>query len=175
MHTLQVLGKAFFDICRLRLKPQELPYSSVLLGLTLLLYTVTSSVLSAAQVSLLEAVLSSLVETLLLIALVSSLLYMTHYPRRILQTLTALAGANSLLGILSGPPMFWLFYAKLNQMDMTIPLLLLLGLIIWSLVVYAHILHHALEVSFFTGFVLSLMISILIMDASRLLFPLSSQ
>lgn len=174
MHTFQVLTLSFFNLCRFRLKPQDLPASTVLLGLTLLFYTLTSVVLSLVHVSLPQAMLSSLVETLLLVALVSSLLLITHHFGRIIQTLTALAGADSVFGILSGLPMFWLHSASLNHSDMTIPLLLLLALIIWSLVVYAHVLRHALEVSFFTSFVLSLMIFILMTDALILLFPSAS-
>ncbi len=174
MHTFKVIILSFFKLCRFHLKPQDLPVSTVLLSLTLLFYTFTSVVLSLAHVSLPQAMLSSLVETLLLVALVSSLLFITHHFGRIIQTLTALAGADSVLGILSGPPMFWLHSASLNHSDMTIPLLLLLALIIWSLVVYAHILRHALEVSLFTSFVLSLMIFILMTDALTLLFPSAS-
>ena len=174
MHTFQVLTLSFFNLCRFHLKPQDLPTSTVLLGLTLLLYTLTNIILSLAHVSLPQAMLSSLVETSLLIALVSSLLYVTHHPGRIIQSLTALAGADSVLGMLSGPPMLWLHSANLNHSDMTIPLLLLLALIIWSLAVYAHVLRHALEVSFVTGLVLSLMIFILMTDALILLFPSAS-
>jgi hypothetical protein len=158
MHSLQILSLAFFDICRLRLRPQDLPASSVLLSLTLLLYLVVTGILSLMQFPVKEAMLLSLVEIGLLVVLTSSLLYITHYAARMTQTITALAGTNSLLGIFAFPLVLWIdFYNG----DVTLPVLLLLGLIVWNLVIHAHILRHALGVSFFIGFNLTLVIQFL--------------
>jgi hypothetical protein len=136
-----------------------------------LLYATINSVLSLGQLSVTAAILSSLVETGLLIMLTVSLLYFTHYSGRIIQTLTALAGSNTLLGILSIFPLLWLHQAKINHNDIGIPLLLLLGLMIWSWVIYAHILRHALEVSFFMGFVITIVIFSFLFNVLELLFP----
>jgi hypothetical protein len=173
MHTLQTLWTTFFKLCCLRLKPQDLPASSVFLSLTLLFYAITSSALSLEQLSVTATILSGLVETSLLVVLTVSLLYFTHYPARIIQTLTALAGTNILLGILSILPTLWLHQAKINHNDIGIPLLLLLGLMIWSWVIYAHILRHALAVSFFTGFVITIVIFLFIISVLEQLFPSS--
>jgi hypothetical protein len=158
MHSLQILSLAFFDICRLRLRPQDLPASSVLLSLTLLLYLVVTGILSLMQFPVKEAMLLSLVEIGLLVVLTSSLLYITHYAARMTQTITALAGTNCILGIFTFPLVLWIdFYNG----DVTLPVLLLLGLIVWNLVIHAHILRHALAISFFMGFNLTLIIHFL--------------
>ncbi len=151
MHTLYVLWSAFFLICRLQLRPQDLPASSILLILSLCLYTLVSMTLSLFHLSIKPAILSALLDTSLLILLTNSLLYIVHYSVRINQTLTALAGTNSVLGILSIPLLFWLEQLQLQPGDIALPELLLLGLIMWNIAVYAHILRHALEVPFFVG------------------------
>jgi hypothetical protein len=172
MHTLFVLWSAFFDICRLRLGPQDLPYSNVFLGLTLFLYTVINVALSLMQESVVkEAVLSSLADTGLLVVLTSSLLYFAQYSARITQTLTALAGTNSLLAILVIPVVFWLKHIKGNEGDISLPALLLLGLIVWNFVISAHILRHALAVPFFVGFFLTVVIFFLSVSILSQLFP----
>ncbi|MEN8217765.1 MAG: hypothetical protein ABFS56_15630 [Pseudomonadota bacterium] len=158
MHSLQILSSAFFDICRLRLGPQDLPASSVLLGLILLLYLVVTGTLSLIQFPINDAILLSIIELGLLVVLTSSLLYITHYAARITQTITALAGTNSLLGIFTLPLVLWLEY---YNGDASLPVLLLLGLLVWNFVIHAHILRHALAVSFFMGFNLTLIIHLL--------------
>ena len=171
MHALKMLWITFLNLCCLRLGPGDLPASSVLLSLTLILYAITSSALSLEQLTVTAAILSSLVEISLLVALTASLLYFTHYSARIIQTLTALAGTSILLGILSILPFLWLHHAKINHDDIGIPLLLLIGLMIWSWVVHAHILRHALAVSFFTGFIITIVTFYCIISVLEQLFP----
>ena len=161
MHTLYVLWSAFFLICQLRWRPQDLPASSVLLILSLGVYALVSMMLSLFQLSIPLAILSALLDTSLLILLTSSLLATVHYSARINQTLTALAGTNSILGILSIPLLFWLKQLQLQPSEIALPELLLLGLIVWNIVVYAHILRHALEVPFFIGVVLTVITHLL--------------
>ena len=169
MHSLYTLWKAFFDICRLRIAPQNLPISSVLLGLTLLFYTFISMTLSLTQLSLKDAMLSSIVDTSLLVVLPSSLLYIAHYPARIPQTLTAIAGTNCILGILTFPLVFWL---KFYDGQMTfLALLLLLSLIGWGVLVYAHILRHALNISFFLAVMLTMFMNLLTFNVLAQIVP----
>ena len=102
-----------------------------------------------------------MLDTSLLILLTHSLLYIVHYSARVNKTLTALAGTNSILGILSIPLLFWLKQLNLQPGEVALPELLLLGLIVWNIVVYAHILRHALEVPFFVGVVLTVITNLL--------------
>jgi hypothetical protein len=109
-------------------------------------------------------ILSALLDTSLLILLTNSLLYIVHYSVRINQTLTALAGTNSVLGILSIPLLVWLEQLQLQPSDIALPKLLLIGLGVWNIVVYAHILRHALEVPFFVGVGLTVITYLLTLD-----------
>jgi len=175
MHALLTLWSAFFDLCRLRITPQELPDSKFLLKFTLVFYTLISGAISLIHSSLPEALLSSLLDTALLVLLISSLLYFAHYSARINQTLTALAGANCVLGILLFLPVYWLkFYQSDAGEAGGLAILLLLGLMVWNFVISAHILRHALEVPFFIGVLLTCIISLLTFSVLSQVVPFSN-
>jgi len=171
MHAFFVLWSTFFDICRLRLGPEQLPKSAILLKVVLLVYVLISTVASLSQFSFQEAVLIGIVETSLLVSLIGSLLYFTHHLGRLTQTLTALAGTGSLLSILSLPVIFWLYQVELNHGDPSFPILLIIGLVLWNLLVYAHIISRALSVPFWAGFMLTVIVSYLSADILSQLFP----
>lgn len=173
MHAFLVLWSTFFDICRLRLGPEQLPKSVTLLKVVLLIYIATSTVASLAQFSFQDALLIGIIETSLLVSIIASLLYFTHHLPRLVQTLTALAGTGSLLSILSLPVIFWLYQVELNHGNPSFPLLLIIGLVFWNLLVYAHILSRAVSVPFWVGFMLTVIISYLSLDILSLLFPLT--
>jgi glucan phosphoethanolaminetransferase (alkaline phosphatase superfamily) len=168
MHPLLTLWTAFFDVCRFHLKPQDLPYSKVLLGFTLFFYFVINVVLSLLRFPIFYALLSTIVDIALLIILTSSLLYFAHHSARIIQTLLALAGAGCVFGIISIPLVYWLEFYR--DVELGLPILLILGLGAWNLAVYAHVLRHALAIPFVVavtlGFVMFLLnFSILIQIA----------
>ena len=167
MRSLYILWSAFFDICRLRLGPQDLPASSVLLGLSLSFYVVINVIVLWMQFPVGQAILLTVVETGLFVILISSLLYFVHYSARIYQTLTALAGINGVFGILTIPLIFWIEFYDNN---VGLPVLLFLGLIVWNLLVFAHILRHALVVSLFMGMVLTIIIHSLTFSIVNQLF-----
>jgi hypothetical protein len=171
MQSLLTIWSLFFDLCRLRLKPQDLPYSHAFLSMTLLVYVIISITLSLIHISIFEAILSTIIEIALLIILISSLLYLAHYPTRIIQTLTALLGASCVLGILSFPVMYWFEFYR--DFEITIPILLLLGLGVWNFTVYAHVLRHALAVPFFVGFLFTFIIFTLNFSVLNIIISLS--
>ena len=170
MRTLYTLWISFFNICRLHSKPQDLPASNVLLGFTLFFYAAIGGASLLMQFSVIDALLLTIVDTGLLVILISSLLYIAHFSSRVKQTLIAIAGTNVLLGILSFPLMFWLnFY----EGDMSLPALLLLSLMAWGFVIYTHILRHALEIEFFLCSLLTLVVYLLTYSILNLMIPLA--
>ncbi len=164
MRTLLIFWSAFFDLCWLRLRPQDIPNSSLLLILTLVTYTLAGSISSALQLPLPEAILSGLVETLLLIILTGSLLYLTGHSTRLTQTLTALAGSSALISFLGILPLYGFYQSYLNYEDTTLMLLSMIGLFIWNILVYTHILRHALEISFMIALAVT-MVTLLLMTS----------
>ncbi|MCK5877151.1 MAG: hypothetical protein KAG43_05910 [Candidatus Marithrix sp.] len=179
MHPLIIITRAFFDICRLRSGPQDLPSSTTLLKLTIIFYATIGLILPLIQISMTTAILSTIVDTALLIILVGSLLYFASYSARIVQTITALAGTNALFGI----PVIPLFLINrsnftsveavqnISNIDFML-LLLFYGVIMWNFVVYAHILRNSLEIPMFASFVLTILISLLTFTIQNQIVPM---
>ncbi len=172
MNSLKLIILAFFDICRLRLGPQDLPTSKTLLGLTLIFYTIISLMLSLIQMSLGKSLLSAIIDTGLLVILVGSLLYFTSHYERVIQTLTALAGTNILFGIPTIPLVFFIGQKSLNNNQVDFMVLLLFGVVMWNFIVYAHILRNSLEIPMFASFALTILISILTFSILNQVIPM---
>jgi len=173
MRALTILLFTFFDICRLRLGPQDIPASRILLSLVLFGYIIVGIVLSSVKLDPLDAILFSLVESILSIMIIGSLLHIAKKITRFYQTLTALAGTDTLFGGVRIPLIYWL--AQLQSMDSFIAsflFVLLLTLVIWNLIVYAHILKNALEVSFSIGVILTVVSSLLSTSILYQIFPM---
>jgi hypothetical protein len=136
----------WLDICLLRAGPQDLPVSQVLLGLTLAGYLLVSTLLSLPGYPAITALQIAVADLGLLIVFAASVLYLTGNMARMNQTLSALAGSGTLLGLLALPLVQSLYLAEeAEQVSMPVLMfwLLLMG---WSLLVVAHIIRHALSV-----------------------------
>lgn len=172
--TLLALVKPFLAICALRLGPQDLPTSSVLLGVTLAAHTVTGILLSTVSLPAGTAVLAGCTDTILLCALTASVLYLQRKGTRLYQTLSALAGAGALIGIIALPATSWLHDARETGDDTAMPALMLLVLIGWSLVVTGHILRNALSTLFILGLLLAMFFYWLSINILHTLFPITT-
>jgi len=161
----------FIDICRLRQGPQDLPTSSNLLYLSLLLYFFSSTASSLIEIPLQRALLLSLLDVALLVSIIGSLLYIVRYAARFQQTITALAGTGFFFGVISYPLFFWLNKAKNESNDLTIFLLFIV--LSWNLAVYAHILRHALEIKFIAALAVTITASLLASFILLSIFPFS--
>ncbi len=130
-----------------------MPSASVLAAGLVIVDVLVGIFLGIAKVSLLQAALESLVSVVLMIAFVHVALRIRGAGARFNQTLSAMAGCDVLLGgaliplvvLVNGgilPPImfanFWLL------------------LLVWIIVITAHILRHALAVSFASGLGLSI-------------------
>lgn len=130
-------------ICLLRANPQDLPSSSRLTALALVVYYVTDVVMAFITVSFTRALLFAALDTFLLAALAHTALSLRHFGVRLRQTLMALAGCGVLLAIPALIAMGWI--------GATLPPAVWAPLLLWSVAVYGHILRHALEVRYAHG------------------------
>ena len=152
---MRALLDLFLDICLFRKAPQDVPSSRALLRLCLLAYAGSGLLVlligAPAQVALLQMLLD--------LALLSGLLYLglsaRRHANRFEQTLSALTGSGSLLGLLALPLLFWLSGQPRGDAA-ALPSMLLLLLMVWSIAVMAHILRHAFEIPIWLGAVLAL-------------------
>jgi len=165
------LIRAWFEICLLRRTPQELPASGYLLGVSLCCYGLVSVLVSSQSYAFNRALLLAGVDLGLLFVFVWSLLYLQNRTARINQTLSALAGSGSLMGLIALPLMLAVGPGAVTEPVPPLLVSLWLLLLLWNLFVMAHIIRHALSSSFAIGFGISLLYALLSMKVITTLFP----
>jgi hypothetical protein len=151
------LIRPFLQLCALRLRPQDLPVSGTLLGISLAAYAMSTILVSTVQLAPGQAVLAGLVDTGLLCAMTASLLALQRLGARLLQTLTALAGASTVLTVVAYP-FFHMARGGLGPgVEAGLPGAVVGILVLWSFAVFAHILRHALSAPFVVGLAVAVM------------------
>lgn len=144
------LISAFWDICRLKVPPQDLPTSSVLLGLAIAAYAVTSLLAAAMQLPAEKAVLAAALDVGLLGVLSYLVLWIRMLTPRWTQTMTALAGTGAVIAMFMLPFIFWQVNATTPETAF-LPTVALLGCMIWDMFIIGHIMRHALNVPMLLG------------------------
>lgn len=171
---MRALINPFIQICLLRQGPQDLPTSGILLAIALTAHTVMSVVLSHISLNTLQALLSGLLDTVMLVVLTGSLLFVQRRITRVTQTVTALAGTGAIITFLALPLSGWLHGADQAAGEGGFALLLLLILTGWSLAIAGHIFRHALSVPYFVGLVLAVVFYWISISVFRALFPMGA-
>ena len=169
---MKTLLLAFFDICRLRRAPQDIPASPQLLALSVTAYGLLSCLLQGLSEPVDLAISSALLEIAVLMLFVQCLLLLKGRPARSMQTVTALAGAGVILRLIVLP--LYLFAgvgsgAALVGYNLAITLMLML--VGWGVVVMGHVLRHALETHLVLAFMLALVYLILCFYLTLILLP----
>ena len=146
MNALIIL---FLDLCRLRAGPQDLPFSRFLMLLCTACYALTSLGVALLDQNLHLAIVSTVVDTGLLVGLAWLALWVRDRAARRTQTITALTGTGTIFGLLGWPLIGWL--QELGENSPAFLSLLLLVLIIWNIAVIGNILRHALDLPQWLG------------------------
>lgn len=150
-----------WDICRLRRGPQDLPYSPQLLlivvAFSLGLQQVIARVLGVEQ----ETLGAGLLSLALNLGALYLLLNLRHKRSRFVQTALAML-ACALLFTLISLPIVLLVGERPPLPEQISPLQALLGLVslpllIWKIMVDAHILRHSLDVPLLAGVVIAVL------------------
>ncbi|HNW78895.1 MAG TPA: hypothetical protein PKH28_08275 [Candidatus Competibacteraceae bacterium] len=147
---MNALFNLFLDICLLRKGPQDVPAAPVLLGLCLFGYGLSGLLVLLMSTPFRVALLQILLDMALLSGLLYGVLFLHRHPARFPQTLSAVTGTGTLLGLLALPLMSWIVHQG-SAGDIGLPSILLLSLMAWSIAVIAHILHFALAVPIWSG------------------------
>lgn len=151
---MAVLFNLFWEICLLRKGPQDVPASQELLKLCLIGYAATGLLnlwLGLGEVGAGTALLLTAVDVGLLLGLVYAVLQLRGLLARYTQTLTALAGTGTLLQLIVLPLGMWYQRELAGNGTADLPAMLWLMLLVWSVAITAHILRHALSVTFGIG------------------------
>ena len=149
---MQQLVKLFWEICLLRKGPQDVPAAAALFWLLLVVGLFVDLFIAANFVEFQSAVLLVVSNTLVLFGVVICLLLIFRYTNRVTQTLTTLIGTGLLFSFIRIPLMF-VFKAMPDHAG--IFGFVEIFVLIWSLVVIAHILRHALTIEWLLAAMLS--------------------
>jgi len=100
---MTLLIRYWLDLCLLRAAPQDGPASTFVLGLALTCYAMISVLVLTASYGMLVGAGLAVLDLLLLVTFILVLLYLSGKITRTYQTLAAMFGAGSLLGLCAMP------------------------------------------------------------------------
>ena len=165
------LLQLFIDICLFRAKPQELPSSRFLLGITMAAVMVTNIPLLLPHMSGIGSVVAAtLLGLFLKYVFLQGGLYLMEVEKRFLQTATAMFGAEAVInlpGLMLEMMLIGEQIGGINALGALFRLLLLF----WSLAVMGHILRHALDIRFALGVVIAVIYTMLLIILIQQLMP----
>lgn len=156
MSALKIIIQAFLEICLLRKGPQDIPASSLFFGICAGTYALSGLLLATAYQDFNNAVITALADSGLTILITYLLLFIVRRPQRWLQTGTALLGTGTIFSLLATPVYYAIAAQGGGQSGSPVLSILIWVLIIWNVIVMAHILKHALSVSFPMGILVAL-------------------
>jgi hypothetical protein len=139
----------FVDLCRMRVKPEDLPHSHFLMLLCIGCYFLLGFATSVLEQGFGLAILAAGADTGLMVTLAYLGLQMRGFSARAVQTITALTGTGALFEFVGWPMV--IFLQQLEEGQSSSLSLVLFALIIWNIMVIGHILRHALNVPMWVG------------------------
>jgi len=160
---MMVLWRLFLDIVLFKKGPQDVPDSSVLFALVLLADVVISTVVGALEGDVSGALVQAFVASVLLLAFVALILLLTSHRERFQKTATAVLGCDALMTLAALPVS--LLSDVLSGLG-----LLIMGILFWNLLVFAHILKHALGIGYALSVALALIFTLTSLDLMARIF-----
>ena len=155
----------FFEFCRtisgifrLEQGPKDLPYSVLGMGLSLVVYALVKFGVEYFKLPVEAALLSGLLDTLIMVLIASGALLVRGLSRRTPQTLMACAVVGGLISLVA---LLVTALMSISHVPLTSTYalrVLTFPLTAWNLIINAHILRQALSAGFVLGLVLSLII-----------------
>ncbi len=175
LSAIKILFMAFFDICRFRKRPQDIPESVNLLVICLLSYAGISSILIAISGSSGQAIAAGLIEISMLALFSFAVLQIFGKSQRWKQTLTALSGSGTVVSLFALPVYLLIGFNHSGNTNSDpvygIGLLVLTLLAFWSIAIMAYVLRHALETSLLFTSSFAIGYVWLILSVSSILIP----
>lgn len=150
------------DICLLRRGPQDVPYSPILLlAVASACVIVDIAVASARVISLGDALAGTLLGLAFTLGALNLLLTLRGLRHRFVQTATALLACALAFTMLNLPLLLLAGNGPITAATAT-PLQLLLSvvglpLLVWQVIVEAHVLRHSLNVPMLTGVMIAIL------------------
>jgi len=149
----------YFDICLLRKGPQAVPESPFLLLVTLLFNLTISLIAGTITDTFSNALAQALLGFGIMIAFTAIVLSIRGHIKRLSQTITAMLGTEALITIVLIPMSMVIIGMDTESVSRFLKdalTILWLMVVVWYLLVMAHILRHALSMNLFQGVLLSI-------------------
>ena len=162
---MKAIFQLYWQICRMRTGPEQVPAVAALAGLTFLVYALLSVV---ARIGLGELPITYSLASLIAITgfwagLVYMVLIFKGVANRFQQTFSAAFGTEVILNLLSLPLLF--ISSRLSEESPLVSLAAVfwMGIFIWDVLIKGFIFHRAFNISPLQGNLFSLMMNFLIM------------
>ena len=138
----------FIDICFLKAGPQDIPASAWLMKLSLIIYFGIATASQLIEYPLSISLASAAAELVLLLIWIKVALMLRGFSARFNQTVTAMAATSSLISIVALPLVMMaldITPEAMSAVDSGI-MMVIMFVLLWSLMVTAHIFRNALEI-----------------------------
>ena len=158
-------------IMLLKAGPQQLPYSVSLFAILTLLYLASGVLVLTTSMSISQAAANMVLDVAVLYAFSYFCLSLLNYKARFVQMVSALTGIGIAYHLLAWPLFVQIHNMQSQEQGTTIPALLMLMLISWQVLVFAHVFRHAMQMSMMRALALSFGYLFLTMAAAEAILP----
>jgi len=157
--------------CLLRRAPQDDPLSYSALQWAIVAYVLMDLLQARASSDWPVSMGMTLLDTLVMLLFAWAVLLLMKKSARLVQTLTALAGTGTVLGMLGLPLILQATRTQAEDGPAGILVLGWLLMLVWGIAVQAHIFRHALSTRYGTGLLVAGLHTVLIVSLVEALFP----
>jgi len=158
-------------IMLLRAGPQHLPHSVSLLVILTILYLASGVLVLATSMSVGQAITNLILDIAVLYAFSYFCLSLLQFKARFVQMASALTGIGAVYHLLAWPLFIQIHDMQSQQQGVTIVALLMLSLISWQVLVFAHVFRNAMQMSMARALILSFAYLFLSIAAAEIIFP----
>ncbi len=168
---MKALFDYFLDLCLFRKGPQDVPWSPALLVLVWAMDLLVGWLLIGDfSIHPFRALMESLLDSALTLGVLWLLLEWRAKTARFVQAATAALGSGALLSAIALPVSRLAASGVTRSPQADWGGMLLLGLVVWSVAVFGHILRHALDIKTGEGMALSFIYTVLSYSLMNALF-----
>ncbi len=169
---MSALFNYFVNLCLLRAAPQDLPGSSALLGVIFVINASIGTLLMATtKLGPGLALVESVFELGLMLGVLRIALFLRGHPDRFNQSATAVMGSGILMSLLALPLLAGGVASGGEVGEGGV--MLLLGMVVWSVVILGHILRHTFDLTPGQGVAVAAFYSLASYQLTTSLFALS--
>jgi hypothetical protein len=166
------LLNVFVDICLLRAAPQDLPASTFLLFVTIVLGVITGTITLVETLGGVgNAFMAQLADLGLLVLFLKLGLTYRNLSSRFLQSATALFGCGFLVNLVAMPLQLLIGEDPSASVLAELGVLLYVFLMVWAIVIVAHVFRHTFELRFLGGTILAIGYFLFLNLVVQVLFP----